>query len=116
MLHLQFLGRTQLDCDISSCLKCNDKFHLVIFSLGFWHLCSKMKWTHRFPFFPTSFNMQIIPGKLINELGQASADISVFIIRLIYKGYKQLAEQSRLPGDQVMPTEPKQMLSCRQRC
>lgn len=65
-------------------------------------------------FFPPSLTMQRIPGKLINELGQASVDISVFIIRLIYMSYKQLAEQSRLPGDPVMPTEPKQMLSCRQ--
>lgn len=39
--------------------------------------------------FPTSFTIQIIPGKLINELGQASVDISVFIIRLIYMSYKQ---------------------------
>lgn len=39
--------------------------------------------------FPTSFTIQIIPGKLINELGQASVDISVFIIRLIYMSYKE---------------------------
>lgn len=53
----------------------------------------KNKMDSQISFFPASFTMQIIPGKLINELRQASVDISVFMIRLIYTSYKQLAEQ-----------------------
>lgn len=62
----------------------------------------KSKMDSQVSFFPASFTIQIIPGKFINELGQAFVDIPIFIIRPISVGCKQLVQQSRLPGNPVM--------------